>query len=907
MQPLVSRSVLVTLCFSLLPCFDAGAGSTRPYYKRRLPQPQKEAEFQSDTFHIDLRNAHTDPYPSDPGNLDAYNRLLDRRTAAAIRDAAGLGDDKKLSEQEIAEHKFMAFTPPRVFPNVEWRGNAPWHVDDVTGAVPAGAEEGKGLYGQRDLLEMKWYGGEANWIHVPRPKGLALMAYADYFPDTRFKGLRAMVSEAILAAAPGWAGTFGPGVDGAMSLDGYEGNYDMTTMHLLPLVYRYYDELTPQAREHLIKELLGRGRVHRPRTPETFTSGGTPDDWIRAGFISPLGNKVVIGETENHLFMILAARYLTNQLLYQRTYDAIYDNRRNGDPPGRPHTADLLLSLMRDVLRDDFSEYNAKNYQEETRWALLNLRSFAYDAEVRLAARMVLDYVSARFAVSSNDLRRMVPFRRRNETGYSNVADGIVIDRLLDIGYGADPLTRYLGIQAGNVRAFERPNPAPVKPGSSDQIRPWNWGVADGGAEVAMEGLSDYRIPPSIHDLFVNDLHRRFFQRVHRTPRPEEATGWRNCDHMEIYAGSPSYLITAGGRPCRYAINPGIGELVVPDKFIEQIGVAVTTSFIPTGRPPGIDPNDARSMIQFSNFSNEAAGTYRSGHVKVGPVKVRAGVPIVIDAVENYGVAPDFLCGHRVYFPAWVGTTAEHGFTFVDKGFHVVGQGALQTRPRPGFYLAIYRNGDFALMEAFDTWLHPEVSFGDFEADVLKRNPEGRLRLASNAENVYTTSNGNRMRFVIWKNGERDGTTAGARVLGVDYGGRDATDSIGNAGNVTDRFLNGTVMNSPAEAVVEISNPFLGTKIRLDLSNKWQPIRTSEDGEVEQAGGKHEVWVDFEWTGPTEGDFYHPFNSLGSAAAAVVDGGVIRIMPGKKKEALSIRTKRVKLVGPIGEVRLGAN
>src|ERR1700712_319618 len=36
------------------------------------------------------------------------------------------------------------------------------------------------------------------------------------------------------------------------------------------------------------------------------------------------------------------------------------------------------------------------------------LASFAYDAEIKLAARMVLDYISAHMAVSSSDGRRLV-------------------------------------------------------------------------------------------------------------------------------------------------------------------------------------------------------------------------------------------------------------------------------------------------------------------------------------------------------------------------------------------------------------------------------------------------------------------------------------------------------------------
>jgi hypothetical protein len=37
--------------------------------------------------------------------------------------------------------------------------------------------------------------------------------------------------------------------------------------------------------------------------------------------------------------------------------------------------------------------------------------------------------------------------------------------------------------------------------------------------------------------------------------------GNRNCDNMEIYAGSPSYLITAGGEPGGYAVDPYVADI----------------------------------------------------------------------------------------------------------------------------------------------------------------------------------------------------------------------------------------------------------------------------------------------------------------------------------------------------------
>lgn len=64
------------------------------------------------------------------------------------------------------------------------------------------------------------------------------------------------------------------------------------------------------------------------------------------------------------------------------------------------------------------------------------------------------------------------------------------------------------------------------------------------------------------------------------------------------------------------------------------------------------------------------------------------------------------------------------------------------------------------------------------------------------------------------------------------------------------------------------------------MSDPKRPRRTSETNEVEEAGSHNEVWVDFGYDiriGPSEGDFFRPFTSITAAAAAVADGGVIKI------------------------------
>ena len=90
------------------------------------------------------------------------------------------------------------------------------------------------------------------------------------------------------------------------------------------------------------------------------------------------------------------------------------------------------------------------------------------------------------------------------------------------------------------------------------------------------------------------------------------------------------------------------------------------------------------------------------------------------------------------------------------------------------------------------------------------------------------------------------------------------------------------------------------------MSDLLHPKRISETGEVEQAGFDNEVWLDFEWKGPNQGDAYQPFNTLTGATAAVAEDGIIKIVPGQTNERSPIGGKRMKLVAPIGGVTIGS-
>jgi hypothetical protein len=834
----------------------------KPYYRRRMPTVTiTEADVNAEGKLIDLSPIPTPKYmPADAVGEAVAQR--DNRAAAVVAAAVGLGDVDINGKPRLRSHS-----------TIFWKGSG------LT------EEPLPPMFQSYDLCEFKWYGPYTG-RYLLRGKSLAVAAYQDYFPGTTWTTLRPWLSGVVLMAKPGYAGTFGPGVDAATDLgDASEGNYDMNQMMLLPLAYAYYNELTTQAREHLIQQLLAHGRIHRPRRPEIFTSGSLPNDWSRAGFVSPLGKHIDIGETENHILMLLAIRYLTNQLLYQRDHKTSHDNRRNGGD-GAPSCFDLVLALLRNIMRGDFSEYNAKPYQEETRHALVNLCSYAYDHEVRLAARMVLDYISAKVAVSQTDLRRMLPFRRRNQDEYSAHFTNRFMGVSLLSTKGSDPMGPYFALQAGNIRCcavrVEGSVPIGVGPMRASTGEVTVWGIEGSGEDLVAEAVSEYRIPPLIHDLFVGDLHRRYYQRLHRFPKPGEVGGNRNVNLMEIFAGSPSYLITAGSEPATYAIDPRVfGFVIGPSKQRQQLGVAVTTSFIPTTGCGGsrLLMDQATQVIQFGAFSSQTPS------------------PLTLDSAMNYGVAPDFACGHQIRIPGWIGAAAESGFTFFDH--HSVDKGA-----SPGFYLAVLKQDGLAAIEALDTWLHPDVTFADFRASVLAKN--GGISLSSNVTATWRTWSGTHVDFVIWRARERGNAMWGAQVLSVGYGAGDVQDAFGDAGNVTNRFLNGTVLTYGPEAVIEVHHPFNGTKLRLDLANRYYPRRTDETGHIEWAGGNEEVWADFDWTGPQEGDVCRPWATPSAAQSAVANHGSIRMIPSISPDRGPLGVgKRFRMVAPIGGVRIG--
>ena len=683
----------------------------------------------------------------------------------------------------------------------------------------------------------------------------AKWAFPEYFIDDPQGTQRTGSYSSILAHTAGQEGTD----MGSGSHD----EYDFCLNYYMPLVYRYYPLMPQQVSDYLINTLMA-----------TATRSGVPGGQPGVGPIESPWSEFIhipdildVAETENHLLGIETARYLANQLLYQRTQDPKYDNLRNGDAGnGVVTVTDWILAALQGYMINDFQEYNARPYEDMDMSALLNLATYAYDDRVRLGARMVLDYLSAKVAVSRSDLRRAAPFRRRNEPehyGPTLPGSGFLGSPLDDYvgGFEPDPQTGFYALLAGNTATF-----------GGSVVGNFNW-------EMVHAGLCDYRIPAPVLDLFVNNSHRRFYQYLQHGAGNGEFGN-------ELYAGSPSYLITAGGRPTSFCYRADIqvgGQAIlaalsgafagVPGVALElfaqnalngdsaDLGAAMPTSFMPTGLG-----HSMADMIQFGGYTTD-------------------------ESQIHMGVAPDFACGDDLYLPPWIANDPNNvtvgNWTFVNKG-GAAGQ--------PGFYLAIYavdngNGGKAGFLEAFDTWLHPTFSsppsFTDFREAVLAANASNNLLLGYNQVSTYGTRSGTTIQFTVSPTSQILFTTA-----------------LDPAPPSNDSFGAGTVIQSDhASGLIVLSNPYLGTSITLDMRDMRHPRRTSETGEVDYAG--EEVWVNFNY-GNNQGDFAQPYRSLAAAAATFntpTPAKTVKLMSGAEHEPITL-SHPVQLIAVGGPVTI---
>lgn len=475
--------------------------------------------------------------------------------------------------------------------------------------------------------------------------------------------------------------------------------------------------------------------------------------------------QVSVPETENHLNMIYASQYLANQLLLDETGDTKFDDSRNGYRP-------LMLNRLNDFVRNDFIEYNAHDYQDYTMVALLSLASWADDPVVKAAAKNVLNYISAKVAVSSNDARRSDPFRRHNDPG------NFLCDELL-LQHCVDPQTSFYMMLAGVTDILAKNSTQSWTVNNVDPrnlvnnlLPPNNTAPPNYNYGFQWAATTPYRVDPLILDLFVNPNDRHFYQFFHYS-RTLETDGFQDSND-ELYAGSPSYLISAGGHPTHNAYT---ADVPFPISVItgshpgkdDDLGVAVATTLMPTralhSRAERTMDNSA--MIRFSNPGG-----------------------------QNMCAAPNFACGSLVspaipasYTVSSVVTAppATGSWSFIDQ-HGLTGQF--------GYYVAFYQQDGFGFFEAYDTFSNPlsVTDLADFQQRVLNNN--AGQTFSQGSVNTYKTIDGSVIQFMV-----------DAEIV-----------SINGKPPYNPTRTNGTIINNNGQGLVTITNPALGQSLTLDAT-----------------------------------------------------------------------------------------
>jgi hypothetical protein len=392
-----------------------------------------------------------------------------------------------------------------------------WAVDlaGVAPAISVGTSQRSFLARASRAIQEAACGRLLPWTNFHNEHGsavivLAKMAYAEVFASDRCPG-RDLDNRAEVAA---WLLTQRVESASGTKIEGIRtGEYDTALIGWIAVVYAFGDKLPPAVYDHFLDTLLN-----------------------KSGPIDPADHAVTainVPESENHILNIETSRYLTNQLRCDRARarqqlpPSSCDNESNGMNA-------WMLGVLQRLLSNDFIEYNSNPYQDYALMSLMNLASYAHDERVRTAAYTVLDYVFVKAAVSSDRLRRSVPYRRKAD-----------YYRETFFGEHTDPMVGFLAQLAGNTELL------------GDKVALGN--------EMLWAAISEYRIPPAVLDLVLERESRAFYEVFHHAT-------------TELYFGSPGYTISAGG-----GRTAGAYEVFGLSKADDR-GLDLATIFLPAER-----------------------------------------------------------------------------------------------------------------------------------------------------------------------------------------------------------------------------------------------------------------------------------------------------------------------------------
>lgn len=480
------------------------------------------------------------------------------------------------------------------------------------------------------------------------------------------------------------------------------GNYDMALLGLIPLTYEFGGDLAGEVRLKLLNELLNQtGGVNKVR--EKFHICG-----------------LTVDETENHILAAESSRYLTNQLLLEevgKTHQPgsfeseqarkLYDNEENG--------LDIwMLNYLQKLLKRDFHEYNSRPYQRISVIAIHNLANYATNSDVKTGgavkeeARMVLDYLAAKFAVGSMGLRRSAPFRRRFErTDFS----------LLYSNYSDEETWRFM-VMAGDTRELTE-----IHHGRADWA---SWGT------MVHAGLGEYRIPDLILEAVI-DKANPFFQVIRH-------------EGVELYASTASFLISAGGN-----YEPGLPV----DEILGIAGQDTNAGALPTVLMPRSFGMSRNEMIRISGSKDHE----HSSNTCVAP-GFACGL--------NINIPEHYLLNSRCFrtIGNWTFVNAMSCRPPDNRGFAVAVFRAPCSASDCGDLDESSNYGFFEAVEALSVNPRPvnfDIDFDTFVNKTIENNGMSP-QFTANGVNTYTTFDGRQLKFTPDHDVKEWGISDGAGV-----------------------------------------------------------------------------------------------------------------------------------------------
>lgn len=522
----------------------------------------------------------------------------------------------------------------------------------------------------------------------------------------------------------------------------------------------------------------------------------------------------LVPETENHLLMINTSKYLHNQLIIEDVPDADGSNRFRKDQRA---LKDWLLAKMQNVMQHEFVEYNSRPYNRLSTFAIQNIADYANDDDLRLGARIVLDYAGAKFAVGNQQGRRFLPFRRKREAMAAFVdIDAPNNNGLFDLIQAGDHQIGLGLLYSGQTRQLR------------DRFA--SFGFA---GQAIFAATSAYRPEALVVDLALGN-GGALFQRLHH------ATG-------EVYSRGNAFLIAAGGTTSGLAYSAtGVqaADLLAKPELRDDLGLAMpTTLFLATSpldqpdysKKPGAGRTTLGELIRIDGTRPDRPEPYPSYDQNLCVwVGFACGVNVVVPDRDGFDPLSGFpaigqLLGEAGSCRSTGPAGSAPGWNFIDSRRCPAHHHALRV------FIAIYREvcpplqrscqDNFGFFEVVDV-----AANADFEAwkrQVVAANPPGFVKsglslFGSGMTGTYHSARGQAIEFQADAAGGRN-----AGIVAVDgVAQHDLGDWAFAEGAAPLPAGTQTPIASSGDGRIVIRNPHLQQTLELDFRDAAHPKRS---------------------------------------------------------------------------------